>query len=247
MRIDVEIDTTGLDVRIGSVARNLAYAVTQAINDVAGDIRTKGRGEISNLMRKVRLKGNNNYGPSAFEQATGQSVNTDEAQYLKRRFRILARASPQRGRAYAIVGWRDPAGMRVADFDAAAKAAGTTNLYHTQVGKKFVTLKELNLRSVQVTPRTTPHDHQFKGNQRTFALLQTKTFPKGAVFQRTGPGRDWIRTLVSYAQLQRERIVQRMINLPKLAERIYAEKFKLYYQRRLAGLTKSGKTPKRAA
>jgi len=73
MRIDVEIDTTGLDVRIGSVARNLAYAATQAINDVAGDIRTKGRGEISNLMRKVRLKGNNNFGPSAFEQASGEA------------------------------------------------------------------------------------------------------------------------------------------------------------------------------
>ena len=97
---------------------------------------------------------------------------------------------------------------------------------------------------VQVTPRTTKPSVQLKGGQRTFGLFETKTFPKGAIFQRTGPGPGDLRTLLSYAQLQRERLIQRLMNLPKLAERIYAEKFKLYFERRFAGLTKTGKAKK---
>lgn len=241
MKLNVEIDTSGLQLFLGSAQRELAFAAADALNDVASDIRSKGRIEISKLTRKVRLKGNNEYGPSAFEKAGGGELTTDEAQYLKRRFRILVKANAKRGRAYAVVGWRDPAGFRIGDFETASKLAGTTNLFLSQVSKKLVTLKELNLRSVQVTPRTTPHDRQFKGAQRTFALLETKTFPKGAVFLRTGPGKGDMRTLLSYAQLQRERLIQRMMDLPALAKRIYEEKFRLYFKRRIDGLTKSGK------
>jgi len=243
MKINVQVDTSGMNLALESVQRNLVFSVAQAINDVAGDIQSKGRGEISNLTRKVRLKGND-YGPSAFEQAGGDALTGDEARYLKRRFRVLVRANAKRGRVYSVVGWRNPAGITVRDFEAAAKLAGDQPLFLSQVGRKFVTLKELNLRTVQVTPRTTKPSVQLKGGQRTFGLFETKTFPKGAIFQRTGPGPGDLRTLLSYAQLQRERLIQRLMDLPKLAKRIYAEKFKLYYQRRLAGLTKSGKAKK---
>ena len=73
MKINVQVDTSGMNLALESVQRNLVFSVAQAINDVAGDIQSKGRGEISNLMRKVRLKGNNNFGPSAFEQASGEA------------------------------------------------------------------------------------------------------------------------------------------------------------------------------
>ena len=243
MKLNVQIDTSGLNLTLENVQRNLAFSTTQAINDVAADIRTKGRGEIANLTRKVRLKGNE-YGPSAFERAGGDELTGDEAQYLKRRFRILVRADAKRGRVYSVVGWRNPAGFTVGDFDTAAKLAGDQPLFLSQVGRKFLTLRELNLRTVQVTPKTTPHKVQLKGGQRTFGLFETKTFPKGAIFQRTGPGPGDLRTLLSYAQLQRERLIQRLMNLPKLAERIYTERFKLYFERRFAGLTKTGRVKK---
>lgn len=243
MRLDVQIDTKGLSLATEAARRNLGASAVAAINDVATDIRTAGRRDITNLAKKTRIK-KDEYAPSAFEKAGGEDLDRNAANYLKRRFRILVRANVGRGRAFAVVGWRDPAGVRVGNFDQAAEIAGGDPLYLSQVGKKFLTLRELNLRTVQVTPRTTPKATQLKGDQRTFGLLQTKTFPKGAIFQRVGPGRGDLRLLLSYAQLQRERIMQRLMDLPKLAERIYREKFQLYFQRRFAGLTKTGKAKK---
>lgn len=240
MRLDVEIDTSQFNLTIKSVQKNLAFSAVQAINDVSADIRSEGRKQISVLTRKIRIK-KGEYLPSAFEKAGGEDLTKGEANYLKRRFRILVRANVGRGRAYSVTGWRNPAGMTVGNFEEASKLAGDQPLYLSQVGRKFVQIKELNLRTVQVQPRNYPQSKQLKGNQRSFGLFQTKTFPKGAIFQRIGPGAGDIRLLLSYAALQRERLIQRLMDLPKLAERIYRDKFKTYFERRFAGLTKTGK------
>lgn len=245
MRLNVTIDTSRMDLVLTSVQKNLAFSTAQALNDVASDLRAEGRKQISQITKKVRIK-KGEYGPSQFEQAGGDSMNKDEAAYLKKRFCILARANVKRGRIFAIVGWRDLKKIMIGDFEQAAKIAGDETLFLSQVGRKFVTLRDLNLRMVQVTPRKRPDAKQLKGDQRTLGLFSTKTFPKGGIFQRTGPGRGDLRLLFSYAAYQRERIVQRLMDLPGMARKMYAEKFRIYFERRFAGLTKSGKG-KRAA
>jgi len=240
MRINVAMNTASLDLTLENVRRNLAYSTAEALNDTAFDIRKEGQKRIRALLKQVRLK-KGKHGESEFEQAGGEALTKDEGAYLRKRFRVISRANIGRGKIYAVVGWRDPAGFRIADFETAQKLAGDQVLYLSQVGKKYMTLEQLALEYVKVTPRTTAPMVQLKGKQRTFGLFQTKTFPKGALFQRTGPGRNDLRTLISYAIVQRERIIQRLLDLPAIAQRIYNDRFKLYFDRRFAGLTKGGK------
>lgn len=239
MRIDVTLDTDKLRAQTERQIRNLAFSTAQALNDTAGEVRRQARIEIGRLFKPiVRANAAKGIAKESLFSRAGGTDDKNTADAMRRRFKVLLKADAKQARPFAIVGYRDQRRLKIRDFDSVADQYGRDPILYEVADKKVMSMRDLNLRPVKVTPRGYTPDTQLKGQQKAFGLFQTKTYPKGAVFQRIGPGPGDIRVLISYARWQDERLALKLIKLPELARKVYAEFFRDAFLRRFYKLKK---------
>lgn len=213
MKIDVKIDTRGLEARTLKEAKTLAFDTAEALNNTAKAGQKALQGEIAKVM--VLRKG------------------TDpKTSFLLRQVKI-AFASAKKGLAYAevyiakrdrlLLGAFDTIGFRRGGF-----VGDNVAVPHTDVARAGGTIKgtikpELMFRQMKLKGTGRYHDGM-EIREGAGGLFQTKTkaFPDGAVFRRTGPGEDDIEVVWAFKKPMR---LKRLIHAADQIGRAMRDKF----------------------
>lgn len=188
MQVDVDIDTAGLDGKSLREQKRLAFNVAQALNNVGRTAQTDVR---THMQQVFQLRAN-----------SGQ-----DRKFLLDRIK-LAFASVKKDLAFVtlyvdqskkrllLAGYED--GSLRTGFVGANVAVPNPSV--ARIGGSVagavdpqLTFKKLNLKRTVTKSGAV----QWKGKQRTFEAW-TPAAPKGAVFQRFGPGRDDIRIVYKF-------------------------------------------------
>lgn len=199
LRVDIQTDNLS-DLLSQLSARGVAYATTNAINNVAKLIQKTERENLD-------------------ERFTIRTPKTRA--YLERQVaKIKPFANAKQGRPFAEVSVGQAPRLLLSLFetggDKQAKRGKRVAVPITggpaRVSFQSPVEERLYLRGLKFKKHKTKSGKlQFKGRDRTFLLKTTTKNPAGGVYQRVGPGRDDVRLVYSFKQRPRLRAVLRFV------------------------------------
>lgn len=213
MKIDVKIDTRGLEALALKEARRLAFDTAEALNNTAKAGQASLQKEIAEVM-------------------TLRKGTDPKSSFLLRQVKI-AFASAKKGLAYAevyiakrdrlLLGAFDTIGFRRGGF-----VGDNVAVPHTEVARQGGQIKgtikpELTFRQMKLKGTGRYHDGM-EIREGAAGLFQTKTdaFPDGAVFRRTGPGKDDIEVVWAFKKPMR---LKRLIHAADRIGKAMRDKF----------------------
>jgi hypothetical protein len=225
MNLRVNVQTDGLTDMIEKLsARGVAYATTNAINNVAKliqkterenlderfTVRTpKTRAFLERQIAKIKPFANVKQGRPSAEISVGQAPRL-----LLSLFETGGKKVPARGKRVAVPITGGPA--RVA--------------FESPVAERFY-LRKLKFKA----RKTRSGKVQYKGVQRTFLLKSTTKNPAGGVYQRVGKYREDVRLVYSFKQRPRLRAVLKFVQTAdEVAKRWLQQEFKQQLQLEIA-------------